>query len=179
MLMSMSNKDLAVHRMSMLEILEVMQGLFAVEQPDVARLRRSESAHGPAQVNKMRLDRSVHRMHSDLARQAVRLASVARAACGDDVRPLVRAATRQRNEVIARERFARLQLDLKPAAVLAAVAIAREEERVGDLAAESAGDVNEPRQPDDCRARKRESLGADHLVVICLDDLGLSVNDQP
>ena len=89
--------------MPVFQILEMVQCLFAVEQPDVSRLCRRQATHRPAQVNKVRLDRSVDRMHSDFTRQTVRLARIARAARGHDVRPLVRSATRQWNQVIARQ----------------------------------------------------------------------------
>jgi len=130
-------------------------------------------------MNEMRLDRRVHRVHSDFIRETVRLSRVARAARRDDVGPLVRATARKRDEMVARERLARLEFHLEATAVLAAIAIAREEERVGDLPAETTGHVNKPHQPDDCRARKREPFRADHLVVVRFDDLCLSVNDQP
>jgi hypothetical protein len=81
------------HRVTMLEILEMMQRLLSIEEADVARLRRSKTTHCPAQVNEMRLDRSVHRMHPDLTWEAVRLPRVAWAAGRYDVRPLVRSTT--------------------------------------------------------------------------------------
>ena len=87
----------------MLEILEMVQRLFPVKQPDVLRLRRGESAHRPRQVHEVGLDRRVHRVHPDFVRQQVRLARIARAAGGDDVRPVVGAAARERNEMIARQ----------------------------------------------------------------------------
>src|SRR5690242_13361445 len=39
----------------MLELLEVMQHFTAVERADVARLRRRQTTHGPAQVHEVRL----------------------------------------------------------------------------------------------------------------------------
>ena len=175
----LSVNQLTVVRMTVLEVLEVMQRLFAVEELDVSRLRRGQAADGPAEMNEVRLDWRVHGMHPDLVRQTVRLAGVARTACRNDVRPVVRSAARQRNEMVARQRLARLELDLKTAAILAAVAIAREEEGVRHLAAETAGHVDEPRQPDDCRARQRQPFGANHPVRVRLDYLGFAVNDQP
>jgi hypothetical protein len=81
--------------------------------------------------------------------------------------------------VIARERFAMLELEYVPAAVLTAVVIASEQERVRDLAAEATRNVNEFRQTDDGRARQRETLRSDIPVLIGLDDLGFAVNEQP
>lgn len=89
--------------MPVLEILEVMERLLAIEELDVPRLSRRESSHRPAQVNEVRLDRRIHWVHPDLVRQTVRLASIARTACGHNVGPVVRSATRQRNEMISRQ----------------------------------------------------------------------------
>jgi len=86
-----------------LEILEMVQCLFAVEQPDVSRLRRRQSSHRPAQMNEMRLDGRVERMHTDFTRKAVRFARIARAACSHNVRPFVRSTARERHEMIARQ----------------------------------------------------------------------------
>ena len=86
-------------------------------------------------------------------RKVIRFARIARAARGDDVGPVVGPAAREWNEVIAGERFTRLQFDLTATAILAAVAIPREEERVGDLPPESSRDVDELRQANDRRTR--------------------------
>jgi len=84
---------LLIHGVPVLEIFQVMQRLLTIEDPDVLRLRRSKTAHRPAQVNEVRFDWSLQRVHPDLVRQVVRLASIARAASGDDVGPVVGAAT--------------------------------------------------------------------------------------
>src|SRR5712671_3178833 len=102
-----------VMRVPVLEVLEVMQRLLTIEDPDVLRLGRRQAPDGPAQVHEVRLDGSVQRVHPDLARQVVRLTRVAGAAGGDDVGPVVRAAAGEGNEVVASERLARLELDLK------------------------------------------------------------------
>ena len=81
--------------------------------------------------------------------------------------------------MVARQGFARLELDLKPSAILAAVAVAREEESIRHLAAEAARDVDEARQPDYRRPRKRQPLGANYAVRICLDDLCLTIDHEP
>ena len=85
--------DPAVCRMPMLELFEMVQRILTIEQLDVARLRRSQTTNSPAQVYEVRLERRSHRMHSDLVRKRIRLASVARAACSHDVSPIVRSAT--------------------------------------------------------------------------------------
>ena len=166
-------------RVPVLEVFEVMQGLFAVEDPNVLRLGRRQAADSPAQVHKMGLDGRVERMHPDLAGKVVRLPGVAGAAGGDDVGPVVGAPARERNEVIAGEGFARLELDLQPAAVLTAIAIARKEEGVRYLTAKAARDVDEAREPDHGWTRERQFLGADYAVGISFDDLRFSIDHQP
>ena len=84
---------LLIQGMAMLEIFELVQGLLAVEDPDVLRLSRSKSTHRPAQMNEVWLDGRVHRVHADLAGQIVCFPCVARAASGDDVGPVVGSAT--------------------------------------------------------------------------------------
>src|SRR5262247_4332849 len=86
----------------MFELFKMMQHLTAVERANVVRLRRRETTHGPTQMHEVRLDRMRQRMHADLFRQPVALPRVARAAGRDDVRPFVRSAARQRDQVITR-----------------------------------------------------------------------------
>src|SRR6266542_767483 len=80
--------------------------------------------------------------------------------------------------MIARHRFARPQIELRPSAVLTAVAVAREKECVRNLAAEAAGNVNEASEPDDRGTRNSQPLGADDTIVVGLDDLRLSIYDK-
>ena len=87
--------------MPVLQILEVMQRLFAVEHPDVLRLRWRKLSHRPRQMHEVRFHRRLHRVNSNLARQTVRLPRVAWAAGSHDVRPLVGSTARQRNEMVA------------------------------------------------------------------------------
>src|SRR3984893_12127528 len=166
-------------RMPILEVLEMVERLFAVEDPNVLRLRRRQAPDGPTQVHEVRLDRRVHRMHADLVGQVVRFPGVARAAGGDDVGPVVRATAGEWNEVVACQRFPRLELDLKTSAVLAAVAVAREQEGVRNLPAEAAWDMDEAHEPDYRRARQRQPLGANHAIRVCLDDFRLPIDNQP
>src|SRR6266487_1788311 len=77
---------------AMLERLQLMQHLIAVECLDVPRLNWREAAHGPAEMYEVRLDRIRERMHPDLFGQTVALARIAGAARRDDVGPIVRAA---------------------------------------------------------------------------------------
>src|ERR1051326_3797996 len=75
--------------------------------------------------------------------------------------------------------LARAELRLGPVAVLAPVVVPCEEEGVGDLAPELAGDVDELDEPDD------RGFGKDHprpsylRPRVRLDDLRLSVDHQP
>src|SRR6266568_3810852 len=75
-----------------LEIFQVVQRLLTIENPDVLRLGRRQTADRPAQMHEVRLDRWMQRVHHDLAWQVVRLAGVAGAAGSYDVRPVVHTA---------------------------------------------------------------------------------------
>src|SRR5688572_136740 len=132
-------------RMPLLERLELMEHLIAVKRLDVPRLDRRETPHRPREVHEVRFDRVRERMHPDLLGQAIPLAGVAGAARRDDVRPVVGSAARERDEVIARQRLASLELRDVTAAELAAVRIAREKERVRNVPAETARHVDETR----------------------------------
>jgi hypothetical protein len=80
--------------------------------------------------------------------------------------------------MVTRERLTRLELRGVAAAVLAPIPIAREQESVRDLSAESAGHVDEFRQSNHRGSRQREPLGADHLVLIRFDDFGLAIDHE-
>src|SRR5688572_9806757 len=88
-------------RMPVLQLLEMVERLFAVEELDVLRLGRGEPSDRPAQVHEVRLDGRMHRVHADLARQVVRLSRVARTARRYDVGPVVGAAAGEGHEVVA------------------------------------------------------------------------------
>ena len=77
-------------RHALLERLQLMQHLIAVERADVARLNRREAPNGPTEMHEVRLDRMREGMHSDFFGETVPFARVARAARGDNVRPIVR-----------------------------------------------------------------------------------------
>jgi hypothetical protein len=79
--------------------------------------------------------------------------------------------------VVARERFTRAQLGDGLAAELAAVAIAREQERIRDLPAEPARHVDELRQADDggrgnarCSDRTGRAESASTILSLAVDD---------
>src|SRR5215467_10369038 len=97
-------------------------------------------------------------MHPDFLGKPIALARVARATRRDDVRPVVRAAARERDQMVARERLSVLELRDVPAAVLATIMIAREQEGVRHLSAETPGHVDELREPDHSWPRHREAL---------------------
>src|SRR3954470_23397993 len=80
--------------------------------------------------------------------------------------------------MIAGERLTHLELRRVPATVLATVAVTREEEGVRHLPAESTRHVNELRESDDHWPWHRESLGADHFILVYFDDLGLPIDHE-
>src|SRR2546422_1765682 len=120
--------------------LERGQDVRPVERADVLRLDRREATDRPREMHEVRLERGPQRVHPRLLGQEVALACVAAGAGGEHVRPGVGAAARQRDEVVPREALPKPQLRLRAAAKLAAVVVAGEQERVGDLTAEAAGD---------------------------------------
>src|SRR3989441_5197772 len=102
-------------------------------------------------MHEVRLERRPQRVHARLLGKEVPLARVAARAGRQDVSPAVGATAGQRDEVVPRQALPVPQLLLVPAAELAAVVVAGEEERVRDLTAEAAGDVNELDEADDGR----------------------------
>jgi len=80
--------------------------------------------------------------------------------------------------MVSRETLAVSQVALAPMTVLAAVAIASEEECVGDLTAEAAGDVDELNESYDRGFGKRQALTAHDVVRVRLDDLGFALYHQ-
>src|SRR5207244_4581679 len=157
---------------STLQRLESRQHIGPVEEPDVLRLRPRQAAHGPREVHEVRLVRRAQGMHAHFFGQEVALAGVAARAGGQDVRPGVRAAPREGDEMVARQALPLAQLLLRAATELAAVVIAGKQERVGDLATEAAGDVEEADQPNDRRPGYGHALrmnsGALSLTARCL-----------
>jgi hypothetical protein len=63
-------------------------------------------------------------------------------------------------------------------AVLAAIPVAGEEERVGDLTAEAAGNVDELDETDDGGFGEGEAFTSDEISGIRLDDFRLPLDDQ-
>jgi len=156
----------------------VVEYLAPIKRLDVPRLRGRETSHGPAEMHEVRLDRVRERVHPDFLWKPVSFARVARAARGDDVRPVVRPSARERHEVIARERLARLELRDVASTVLAAIVIAREQERVRHLSTEPPRNVNELCESNDRRARQSEPLRSNDAIMVRLDNLGFAVDDE-
>jgi len=174
----LSGGDLRGGETAVLEELNLMQDLVAVKRLDVARLRRRKATDRPAEVHKVRLDRMREWMHPDLLGEAIALARVARATRRNDVVPVAGASARERDQVVAGKRLTHLQLRRVPAAILATIAIASEEEGVRHLPAKAPWHVDELGEADDGRAWHRESLGADDLVLIRFDNFGLAINHE-
>ncbi len=161
------------------QILELMEDFGAVEGSDVLGLDWRKPTNRPTQMHEVRLDRVGERVHSNLFGELIPLPRVAGAARRHDVAPVVRAASGERNEVIASERLTWPQLDRGAATVLAAISVASEEKSVGDLSAETTGYVNEPRQSDDRRARHSKPFRPNDASLIRFHNLGLAVDDEP
>jgi hypothetical protein len=121
----------------------------------------------------------MQRHHTQLVAQMAALAIVARRARGDDVVPGIQSAARDRNDVIARKEFAAAQLSAVTTTILTTVTVAGEEERVGNLAAELAGDVNESFQADDGWTGECAFLGVENATIIDFEYFGFLVNDEP
>jgi hypothetical protein len=71
------------------------------------------------------------------------------------------------------------QVGLPPVTVLASVTIAGEEECVGDLTAETAGNVHELDESYDRRFGQRQSFASNDVAPIRLYDLGFALDNQP
>jgi len=93
------------------------------------------------------------------------------------VSTLVQVLEPPRDRVVPRQAFAVPQLVLVPATKLAAVAIAGEQERIGDLTAEAARDVDELDETDHRGPRQRQAFAA-HDRAVGLDDFGLAVDHE-
>jgi hypothetical protein len=117
-------------------------------------------------------------MHSALLRQVISLPRVAGAAGSYHVAPLVIAASRQWDQVVSRETLPVPEIRLAAVAILAAVTIASEEECVGDLTAEAAGDVDELDESYYRGFGKRESFTSNEVAPVRFDDLGLAFDHQ-
>jgi hypothetical protein len=80
--------------------------------------------------------------------------------------------------VVSRETLPVPEIGLATMAILAAVTIAGEEESVGDLTAEAAGNVDELDQSYYRRFGKRESFTSNDVAPVRFDDLGFAFDHQ-
>jgi hypothetical protein len=69
------------------------------------------------------------------------------------------------------------QLELTPVAVLAPVVVPREEEGVGNLTAETTGDVHELDKADDGGPGDDEAFTANEVVFLGFDDFRFAFDD--
>ena len=74
--------------------------------------------------------------------------------------------------------LARLQLDMSAMTILAAVAVASEQESIGDLTAEAAGNVDELDEADDDRFGQRQPGTSNEVKAVGLDDFRLALDDE-
>jgi hypothetical protein len=118
-------------------------------------------------------------VHAALLRQVISFPSVARAAGGHHVGPVVVSASGERDEVISGQAFAVSQVGLAPMTILTAIAISSKKECVGDLATEPARNMDELDEPYDCRFGEYQSFASDNVAAVRFDDLGFPLDDQP
>ncbi len=81
--------------------------------------------------------------------------------------------------MVAGQRLPVAQLPSVSSAVLAAVAVAGEEEGIGDLPPEAAGHVDEAHEADDHGGGETFTLGPVRTGLVDLEGLRLPVDDQP
>src|SRR5215212_6918431 len=117
-------------------------------------------------------------VHAAFHRQAVALPRVALGARRHDVIPGVRAAARDRLDVVAGKAGAATQVAPVPRAVLATIVIAGEEDRVRHVLAQAAGYLDVLDEPDHEWVRVLGPLGAEPAIEVRLDDLGLFRDDE-
>ena len=122
---------------------------------------------------------SAQRVHTALPGKVIPLPGVARAARGDDVAPFVVTAARKRNQVIPGQALAVAELSLSTVTILAAIAVASEEECVGDLTSKAAGNVHELDQSYDRWFRERQTFASNEVAPIGFDDLGFTLDHKP
>jgi hypothetical protein len=117
-------------------------------------------------------------MHAAFLGEQISFPRIAGTARRHHVGPLVVSTAGERDQMIPSEAFAVAELPLSPVTVLAAVAVASEEECVGDLTAEAAGYVHELDETDDGGFRQCQSFTSDYVAGVRLDDLGFPLDDE-
>src|SRR5690606_33296721 len=90
----------------------------------------------------------------------------------------VRTAARHRHDVIASEEFPVAQVGAMATAIHAAVSVASEKERIGDLAAELPGNVDEANEADHGGTGEVPFLRPERSALVHLEYFGLAVDDE-
>src|SRR5690606_15991570 len=106
------------------------------------------------------------------------LAVVARGARRHHVLPRIQTAARDRDDMVPGQKLTTSEVGAVAAAVLASVAVAGEQEGVGDLAAELAGDVDESFQSYDGRTLEGAAFRMKNAPVIHFEDFGFLVDHE-
>src|SRR3712207_2082837 len=132
-------------------VLTSCQASLAVELLDVAALHLVEAPRVPHHHHVARLLGRALGIHAALHREAIALPRVALGAGRHDVIPAVRAAARERLDVVAGQAIAAAQVVAMLPAVLAPVVVPGEEDRVRDVAPEAPRYLDVLDQPDDER----------------------------
>jgi hypothetical protein len=117
-------------------------------------------------------------MHAAFLGEQISFPRIAGTARRHHVSPLVVSTPREWDQMIPRQAFPMAELSLSPVTVLAAIAIASEEECVGDLTAESAGDMDKFDETDDRRFGQCQPFTSDNVAGVRLDNLGFPLNDE-
>src|SRR5918993_3158528 len=150
----------------------------SVELINVAALDFVEVARVPYHDYVARLFWCALGVHAAFHRQAVALPRVALGARRHDVVPGVRAAARDRLDVVAGQTVAASEVVSVLRAVLATVVIAGEEDRVRHVLAQAAGYLDVLDEPDHERVWVFGPLGPKTAIQVRLDDLGLFGDDE-
>jgi hypothetical protein len=155
------------------------QRFFTIEELDVFGLGNRESANCPGEMYEVRLVWWYSRMHTAFLREVVPFACIAGAAGGHHVLPVVVSAAGERDQVIPGQALPMAQIRLTAMTVLATVTVSSKKECIGDLTTETAGNVDELDESNDCRFGKNQSFASDNVAVIRFDDLGFALDNQP
>src|SRR5215217_3449326 len=150
----------------------------SVELIYIPALDLVEVARVPHHNHVARLFWRALRVHAALHRQAVALPRVALGARRNHVVPGVRAAARDRLDVVAGQAVTATEVVSVSRAVLAAVVIAGEEDRVRHVLAQAAGYLDVLDEPYHEWIRVLGPLGTEPAVQVRLDDLGLFGDDE-
>src|ERR687898_386374 len=150
----------------------------SVELIYVTTLDLVEVARVPHHNYVARLFRRALGIHAAFHRQAVALPRVALGARRHHVVPGVRAAARDRLDVVAGQAVTATEVASVSRAVLTAVVIAGEEDRVRHVLAQAAGYLDVFDESDHERIRVLGPLRAEPAVQVRLDDLGLFGDDE-